>query len=112
MRWSELNPMERSMILGGGMFFAGGIALSVVMGKRFRRFSKVEAEAPPEVQRSIVQSGDRFRDDLIRGAAESSVLAANMATGKASQPISPSVLDIMTVRLYTHLGLQSPGKVS
>ena len=112
MGWSTLTPMERAMILGGGMFFTGGIALSIVMGRRFRRFSKVEVEAPPEVQRSIVQSGDRFRHDLIRGAAESSVLAANMATGKSSQPISPSVLDIMTARLYTHLGLQSPGKVS
>jgi hypothetical protein len=112
MRWSDLSPMERSMILGGGMFFTGGLAISIVMGRRFRRFSKVQVEAPPDVQRSIVRLGDQFRDDLIRGAAESSVLAANMATGKSSQPISPSVLDIMTARLYTHLGLQSPGKVS
>lgn len=100
------------MILSGGMLLTGGIAASLILTRRIERFTSVEAEASPEMQRAIVQSAQQLKGDLIRSTAESSMYAANMATGRKSQPISPSALDAMAARLYAHLGVPPATKVS
>jgi hypothetical protein len=107
-----MSPMERMMILSGGMLLTGGIAASLILTRRIERFTSVESEASPEVQRAIVQSAQQIKDNLIRTTAESSMYAANMATGRKSQPISPSALDAMAARLYAHLGVPPATKVS
>ena len=107
-----MSPMERMMILSGGMLLTGGIAASLILTRRIERFTSVEAEASPEIQRAIVQSAQQIKDDLIRSTAESSMYAANMATGRKSQPISPSALDAMAARLYAHLGVPPATKVA
>ena len=112
MNWSSMSPMERMMILSGGMLLTGGIAASLILSRRIGRFTKVEVEAPPEVQRSVVQAAQQFKHDLIRSTAESSMFAANTAMLRKSQPISPSALDAMTARLYAHLGVPPATKVS
>jgi hypothetical protein len=111
MSWSSLSPMERMMLLSGGMLLTGGVAVSIILGRRIGRFTKVEVEASPEVQRTIVQSAQQLKDDLVRSTAESAILASNMATFRKSQPISPSALDAMAARLYAHLGVPPAAKV-
>lgn len=100
------------MLISGGMLFAGGVAASLVLKMRLKRFTRViEVEAPPETQLAIAQSGESIRSDLVRSVAESSIVAANMATFRKNQPVSPSALDAMTAQLREHLGLP-PERVS
>jgi hypothetical protein len=112
MNWSSMSPMERMMILSGGMLLTGGIAASLILSRRIGRFTKVEVEASPDMQRSVVQATQQLKDDLIRATAESSMVAANTALLRKSQPISPSALDVMAARLYAHLGVPPATKVS
>ena len=100
------------MILSGGMLLTGGIAASLILSRRIGRFTKVEVEASPDMQRSVVQATQQLKDDLIRATAESSMVAANPALLRKSQPISPSALDVMAARLYAHLGVPPATKVS